>query len=191
MNTKEAKDILVEFTAEQAALDGVPFTDVEKRMLYFTESDPLSCSNPIELNAEFETQCETEPYEAKVSRLVHRAYTRLKKEAPEKARIWNEAVRELEKGDHYFLVMWDMNPPSESGLGDSLKLLGAGLFVAVSLVTAMLLADKFDVDINKAKNYVPIVVIVLVLSFSGLPRLVVRLLPISRYRRTKKDQQPS
>lgn len=35
MNTKQAKDFLVEQTVEQAALEGVPPADVEKRMMYF------------------------------------------------------------------------------------------------------------------------------------------------------------
>jgi len=38
---------------EQAALEGVPLADVEKRMMYFTESDAASCDSPIELNDEF------------------------------------------------------------------------------------------------------------------------------------------
>src|SRR6202030_2207102 len=50
LNTKQAKDFLVEQTVEQAALEGVPLADVEKRMMYFTESDATSCENPIELN---------------------------------------------------------------------------------------------------------------------------------------------
>ena len=35
LNTKQAKDFLVEQTVEQAALEGVPPADVEKRMMYF------------------------------------------------------------------------------------------------------------------------------------------------------------
>jgi hypothetical protein len=33
--------------AEQAALEKVPLTDLEKRMMYFTETDPASCENPL------------------------------------------------------------------------------------------------------------------------------------------------
>ena len=44
MNTKQAKDFFVaqaaEQAAEQAAIEGVPLADTEKRMMYFTESDP-------------------------------------------------------------------------------------------------------------------------------------------------------
>jgi hypothetical protein len=38
MKVLEAKDFLVRQTAEQAALEGVPLSDLEKRMMYFTET---------------------------------------------------------------------------------------------------------------------------------------------------------
>jgi hypothetical protein len=105
LNTRQAKDFLVEQTVEQAALDGVPLVDVEKRMMYFTESDPASCDNPIELNDEFEAAHETKEYETKISGLLHHAYRRLKEENPERVRTWDEAIGTLRKGDHYLLVM--------------------------------------------------------------------------------------
>jgi hypothetical protein len=37
MRVREAEDFLVAQTAEQAALEGVPLSDLEKRMMYFTE----------------------------------------------------------------------------------------------------------------------------------------------------------
>jgi hypothetical protein len=104
LNTKQAKDFLVEQTLVQAGLEGVPIDDVEKRMMYFTESDATSCDDPIELNGEFEAEHETKEYESKVSRLLHHAYMRLKKENPEGTRTWEQAIRTLRKGDHYLLV---------------------------------------------------------------------------------------
>jgi hypothetical protein len=113
VNTKQSKDFLAEQTVEQAALEGIPLADVEKRMLYFTESDSTSCDNPIELNDEFETQCETKEYEMKISRLLHHAYRRLKDENPEQVRIWDQAIRTLRKGDHYLLVMVDQSSTAD------------------------------------------------------------------------------
>jgi hypothetical protein len=59
LNSKQAKDFLVEQTVEQAALESVPLYDVEKRMMYFTESDPALCDDPIGLNYKFEAAHET------------------------------------------------------------------------------------------------------------------------------------
>jgi len=115
LNTKQAKDFLAAQTVEQAATDGVSLADVEKRMMYFTESDPASCENPTELNDEFEEQYETNEYEAKISRLLHRAHSRLKQENSQQLRNWDQAVRTLRRGDHYILVMIDQS--SDIGLG--------------------------------------------------------------------------
>jgi len=39
MRVLEAKDFLVEQTSEQAAIKNVPLSDLEKGMMYFTETD--------------------------------------------------------------------------------------------------------------------------------------------------------
>ena len=67
MNSRQAKDFLVQQAAEEAVLEGLPLSDVEERMMYFTESDPSSCENPLALNDEFEAQYDTAVYEAKIS----------------------------------------------------------------------------------------------------------------------------
>lgn len=45
----KAKDFLVEQTTIQAGLDGVPLSDLEKRMMYFTEG-PDATEDPTVLN---------------------------------------------------------------------------------------------------------------------------------------------
>ena len=64
MKVKQAKDFLVQLTAEQAAAEDAPLSDLEKRMMYFTETDD-SCENPIELNEKFEANHDTNTYEIK------------------------------------------------------------------------------------------------------------------------------
>ena len=51
-------------TAEQAQIEGVPLSELEKRMMYFTESGYVP-EDPIALNEEFEAECDTDEYEAK------------------------------------------------------------------------------------------------------------------------------
>jgi hypothetical protein len=53
VGVQEAKDFLVQQTAEQAQLEGVPFSDLERRMMYFTEIEEMP-EDPIQLNEEFE-----------------------------------------------------------------------------------------------------------------------------------------
>jgi hypothetical protein len=75
MRIREAKDFLVQQTAEQAAIEGVPLSDLEKRMMYFTESGYVP-EDPIALNDEFEAQYDSGEYEQKISKLLKHAYQR-------------------------------------------------------------------------------------------------------------------
>ena len=107
MQVREAKDFLVQQTAEQAAMEGVPLSDLEKRMMYFTESGYVP-EDPIALNEEFEAQYDTDKYEAKIAKLLHHAYKRARKENAETKRRFDSAIKSLRRGDHYLLVMWDV-----------------------------------------------------------------------------------
>src|SRR5216683_1054010 len=113
MRVREAKDFLVQQTAEQAALENVPLSDLEKRMLYFTEIAECP-EDPIALNDAFEAEYDTDEYEAKISKLMHHAHSRIKKESPEAARQWSEAIRQLSKGDHYLLLFCTDGSPELS-----------------------------------------------------------------------------
>jgi hypothetical protein len=101
-------------------------------MMYFTESDPASCGDPFSLNDEFEEKYDTAEYEAKMSRLLHRAYKRLKAENPAGKFQWDEAISTLEKGDHYVLVLWAQHSPMDARKDDpgSKVVKYGGMFVA-------------------------------------------------------------
>jgi hypothetical protein len=155
MKTNQAKNFLVQQTAEQAARESVPLSETEKKMMYFTESDATSCDNPVELNEEFEAQYDTAEYETKISRLLHHAYDRLKLEDPEGKRTWDQAIRALRKGDHYLLVLWDVKPPSEHPIRDSLKLLGLGMFIAMGVSVAAFITAKYKINLDRFRQYLP------------------------------------
>lgn len=132
MNVKEAKDFLVQQATEQAALENVPLSDLEKRMMYFVENDPASCPDPLELNEEFEAQYDSHQYEAKVGGLLRRAHKRLKKEDPAKIRNWGEAARTLSRGDHYLPVMLPKRLAGKSGRSPENRVIQCG-FIAIVL----------------------------------------------------------
>jgi hypothetical protein len=134
MQVREAKDFLVQQTADQAERDGVPLSELEKRMMYFTESAE-AVEDPIELNEEFEAQYDNAEYETKIARLLGRAYQRLEKEDPETARTWDVAVRELKQGDHYILVLWRTRRVATSGPWGFWKTMGASLVLVVVMLT--------------------------------------------------------
>lgn len=143
MRVREAKDFLVAQTAEQAALEGVPLSDIEKRMMYFTESGYVP-EDPIKLYEEFEAENDSDKYEAKISGLLHHAYRRLRKENDVARKNWDVAIKCLRRGDHYLLVMWDTAPYTWTPVRDSAKLLASGLGLAALAILAAFVAPKFE-----------------------------------------------
>ena len=142
MNTKEAKDFIVQETVVQSSLESISLSDLERRMMYFSENDPVSCSDPLNLNEKFQEQYDTDEYETKMSLLLQHAYERLKKENPEKISRWNQALQILNEGDHYLLVLWPHSPatiPSPpSSIRDRVLLLVIGLLIAMGVLLAFL-----------------------------------------------------
>jgi len=64
MQVSEAKDSLVKQAVEQARLEGVPLSDLEGRMMYFTETGEYP-EDPLALNEEFQKEYETDEYDEK------------------------------------------------------------------------------------------------------------------------------
>ena len=150
MRALEAKQFLVQQTAEQAALENVPLSDLEKRMMYFTEVEECP-EDPIALNEEFEAEYDTEKYEAKISKLMRHARQRIKKGNPEATSQWKEAIRELSKGDHYILILCGEGldsvqvDPTERPPHDFLKLLGTAILVVAAFVGLAFLGAHFGI----------------------------------------------
>jgi hypothetical protein len=152
MRVGEAKDFLVQQTADQAQREGIALSDLEKRMMYFTEG-PDATENPITLNEEFEAQYDTAEYEIKIARLMGHAYRQLKKESPDAARTWDAAIRELRKGDHYILVMWSPLSSATAARWGFWKTMGASLILVVLLLTLITIFGHGSSDYNFRGNW--------------------------------------
>jgi hypothetical protein len=148
MTVQQAKEFLVQESIDQAAREGVSLSDFEKSMMYFTESD-TSSKNSIDVNEEFETHYPptitahpipgTADYEIKISRLLHHAFERIKREDPPRMFQWNLAIRTLRSADHFLLVLWDAKLPGEHLVRDFLKLLTIGILAAFGIFLAEIL----------------------------------------------------
>jgi hypothetical protein len=149
MNVQQAKDFLVQQATEQAVLEGAPLSDLEKRMMYFTETDDCS-ADPVALDETFEAEYDIDEYETRMLGLFRNAYKRLKKEYPERVHRWNEAIRLLSEGDHYILVLTGeagAEPPRPPY--DTAKLLGTALLLVALLFVGMyvlsLISDHYGI----------------------------------------------
>jgi hypothetical protein len=143
MRVLEAKDFLVQQTAAQAAMENVPLSNLEKRMMYFTETDECP-EDPIALNDAFEAEYDTDEYEAKISKLLHHAYQRLRKENDAARKNWDLAIKCLRRGDHYLLVMWDLAPSTWTPVRDSLRLLASALGIIALAFLVFYISQKLE-----------------------------------------------
>ena len=141
MDARTAKDLLVEQTAQQASLERVPLSDLEKRMMYFTEG-PDAVEDTVKLNKEFKSKHNSEEYEKKVSLLLAHAYERIKNSNAQAAAEWDAAIDTLREGDHYLLVLLDRTPTSSAALGSILRLL-VRLIALVSVTLGLLLGLSY------------------------------------------------
>jgi hypothetical protein len=153
MKVREAKDFLVAQTAEQATLEGVPLSGLERRMMCFTEG-PGAIEDPATLNEEFEAQYNMAQYEKKISRLMGHAYKRIKRQNPEIVRRWDAAIRALRRGDHYILVLWG-HPLRRASLREWFATAVLVLFLLMPFLVAMLIFPRRD-GTWPLQDYVPV-----------------------------------
>jgi hypothetical protein len=98
-----AKQFLLSRVLEQAQRDGAPLSEIEKRMLLFSEQS--ASDGDVKAEREFDAECDDQQYEAKITRLFRRAYANDKGTVDEHS--WKEALDALRDEDVYALVMVD------------------------------------------------------------------------------------
>jgi hypothetical protein len=105
-SAQDAKEFLVGQIVQQAQRDGVSITEVERKMLYFSETD-WTLPDIREVNEEFERDYDQHEYEEKIVGVIRKALKQARKESKESRDSWSDAIRLLRKEDHYLLVMVD------------------------------------------------------------------------------------
>jgi hypothetical protein len=119
---REAKDYLASRIAQEAQCDGTPLTEVERKMLYFTETG-WTLPDMKEVSAEFDRNYDQSDYEKKISELVARIQDGLTDKSRQEQTTWALALERLSQGDHYLLALVDAANPTRTGARRNLKLL--------------------------------------------------------------------
>lgn len=112
---REAKEYLAGRIAEEAKREGAPLTEVERKMLYFTESG-WTLPDIMAVNEEFDREYDQDDYERKIGELVGKIQARDAAQSQQDQATWDDAVAKLSEGDHYLLVLINAAP---SGRGSS------------------------------------------------------------------------
>ena len=101
---KDAKDFLAERIAAEAKRAGEPLSEVERKMLYFSETD-WTLPDMRAVSAEFDRDCDEDEYEQKIAGLVRTIESRNHAHNPAEEEAWDDAVVKLNEGDHYLSVL--------------------------------------------------------------------------------------
>ena len=168
---REAKEYLIERILRQAGQDGVSLTDVERKMLYFSESG-WTLPDMMAVNAEFDQGYSQDEYENKIAGIVQHIH-----EGGADRRSWKDALHLLQSEDHYLLVLIEgasrlrssSRPP-----GDMLRLILTGCVMAALLIGLIFVLDSHVSDKGVSRALFEVVFIILLAGAMYLNRRTTR-----------------
>ncbi len=129
---RETKEFLVSRIVAEAQRENVPLSELERKMLYFSETD-WTLPDMAEVNEAFDREYDQEAYEEKIGKLIRNLLASARDNSQEELTSWDEAVQILDREDHYLLVM--VSAAKGSGRtsvrprGDILKLWATGFAI--------------------------------------------------------------
>jgi hypothetical protein len=139
---REAKEFLISELVEEAQQEGVPLTELERKMLYFTESG-WTLPDMAQVSEDFDRDYDQAKYEQKIAKLVTKADRRIRKSSGDDYDRWWAAIRFLQQEDHYISVMIRL-----AGLrrrGDQLRLFATALGIVTCIVIWTFLSVKYNI----------------------------------------------
>jgi hypothetical protein len=137
---RDAKEFLVNRIVAEAQRQGVSLSDVEKKMLYFSET-AWTLPNIEEVNEAFEREYDQAKYERKIARLIRKIRANLRTDKEDRD-AWKDAVRALGNEDHYILVLVGEGGAAGRPRGDFLKLVATALAIVCALLAVMFFAAR-------------------------------------------------
>jgi hypothetical protein len=136
-NAREAKESLVARIAEEAQRDGVSLSDVERKMLYFSETG-WTLPEIFEVNREFDLDYHQAGYERKIATLIGNARNRARKEDRALSDDWSATSKLLSREDHYLTVMIRLADTVVRPHRDLWKLWGTGLAICLAFLAFLM-----------------------------------------------------
>jgi len=106
---RKALEFLADAITAEAERTGIPLSEVEQKMLYFSET-AWTLPNILEINEEFERSYNTDEYESKIAGLIQSFLQRAQTENPDELEKWSNAVERISEEDYYLQVMINAAP---------------------------------------------------------------------------------
>jgi len=138
---REAKEYLIDRIVAQASHDGVVLTDVERKMLYFTDTG-WTLPDIMQVNSEFDQNYDQDGYESKIGQIIRRIHKQPLSNRDDNN--WSQAVRRLRDEDHYLLVLIDGASSSSANLSrrEIVRLILAGVVVVAVFLPVVSFLDS-------------------------------------------------
>lgn len=145
MLAHDAVNFLVSRIQEQSKVEGIALSDLETKMLRWSEVEPDGIHD-LAVVEEFETQYDSDEYEAKISGLLRRAREADRQDGAGKM-VWDQVSEALARHDYYLIVMLDQSSHAKaeskrSTLRDQLIYLAVGIGIVAVLVYMMIVGQR-------------------------------------------------
>ena len=144
-DVREAKEFLISKIVAEAQRENAPLSEIERKMLYFTESG-WTLPDIMQVSEQFDREYDQDEYEKKIARIVSKAYKGILHDSPDEYDKWWAAARFLQREDHYISVLIglaDLRPR-----WDQWKLLAAGLAIVACILVWIILRNK-EIFLNR------------------------------------------
>ena len=141
---REAKEFLISEIVAEAGRESAPLSEVERKMLYFTESG-WTLPDIMKVNEDFDREYDQDEYEHKIAKLVAKADKHIRNGSCEDYDRWWAAIRFLKQEDHYISVMIGL-----AGLhprGDQLRLFATAFGIVVCILVWIFFSIKYNITI--------------------------------------------
>jgi hypothetical protein len=93
---REAKELLISQIVEEAQRQNIPLSEVERKMMYFTESG-WTLHDIMKVNEDFDREYDQDEYKRKIAKLATKADKRIRKDSRDDYDKWWAAIRFLER----------------------------------------------------------------------------------------------
>jgi hypothetical protein len=147
-DAREAKEFLVARIVAEAQREEVPLSEVERKMLYFSETG-WTLPDIAEVSDKFDRESDRDEYEKKITQLIRNARKRARKDDRPEFDDWSAAVRRLSKEDHYLLVMIEKAGVSTDQGGSSVRVWAAFLVMISAPLVVAYIASKFGGEFTR------------------------------------------
>jgi hypothetical protein len=161
---REAKEFIISQIVEEAQRESSPLSEVERKMLYFTESG-WTLPDILKVNEDFDRQYDQDEYEHKIAKLITKVDRHIRKGSRDDYDRWWAAIRFLQREDHYITVMIRL-----AGLrprGDQLRLFATGLGIVTLFLIWIFLSIKYNIPMPSRGDLGVLVWVILAFLFVG------------------------